>query len=78
MTLAQLQLRLTSYLDAEQRILQSQEYTVGQGGTARRNRRADLAEVRDEITRLNTQIASHPENSVARAVRRVRYLRPNC
>lgn len=78
MTLEQLQLRLTSYLDAEQRILQSQEYTVGQGGTARRNRRADLAEVRDEITRLNTQIAAHPENSVARAVRRVRYLRPNC
>ena len=78
MTLVHLQARLTSYLDAEQRILQSQEYTVGQGGTARRNRRADLAEVRDEITRLNVQITAHPDNTAARAVRRVRYLRPNC
>ena len=78
MTLAQLQSRLASYLDAETRILQSQEYSVGQGGTARRNRRADLAEVRDEIAKLNTQIAAHPDNAAARAVRRVRYLRPNC
>ena len=78
MTLVQLQTRLTSYLDAEQRILQSQEYTVGQGGTARRNRRADLEQVRAEITQLNVQIAAHPDNAAARAVRRVRYLRPNC
>lgn len=78
MTLVQLQTRLTSYLDAEQRILQSQEYTVGQGGSARRNRRADLEQVRSEITQLNTQIAAHPDNTAARAVRRVRYLRPNC
>ena len=78
MTLVQLQTRLTSYLDAEQRILQSQEYTVGQGGTARRNRRADLEQVRAEITQLNVQIATHPDNTAARAVRRVRYLRPNC
>lgn len=77
MTLAQLQARLAAYLDAENRILQSQEYTVGQGGTARRNRRADLAEVRAEIASLNTQIAAHPDNAAARAVRRVRYLRPN-
>ena len=40
------QQRLQQYLDAEARILQSQEYTVGQGGTARRNRRADLEQVR--------------------------------
>ncbi len=78
MTLAQLQSRLDAYLAAEARILQSQEYTVGQGGTARRNRRADLAEVRDEITKLQIQIAAHPDNTAARAVRRVRYLRPNC
>ena len=78
MTLVQLQARLASYLEAESRILQSQEYSVGQGGTARRNRRADLAEVRDEISKLNTQIAAHPDNMAARAVRRVRYLRPNC
>lgn len=78
MTLDQLQTRLASYLDAETRILQSQEYSVGQGGSARRNRRADLSEVRDEITKLNVQIAAHPENAAARSVRRVRYLRPNC
>ena len=78
MTLAQLQARLASYLAAETKILDSQEYQIGQSGNARRNRRADLSEVRDEITRLNTQIAAHPDNVAARAVRRVRYLRPNC
>lgn len=76
-TLVQLQTRLASYLAAEERILQSQEYTVGQGGTARRNRRAELAEVRAEISVLNTLIAAHPDNAAAPAVRRVRYLRPN-
>ena len=39
------QQRLDNYLAAEARILQSQEYAVGQGGTARRNRRADLEQV---------------------------------
>ena len=69
--LEQAQQRLQQYLDAEARILQSQEYVVGQGGTARRNRRADLEQVRagikecrDEITRLQP------------APRRVSYLRP--
>ncbi len=76
LTLAQLQARLTSYLEAEQRILQSQEYTVGQGGTARRNRRAELDSVRAQIDTLTVQIAAHPDNAAARAVRRVRYLRP--
>lgn len=78
MTLQQLQARLDAYLASELRILQSQEYTVGQGGTARRNVRADLAEVRDEIAKLTIQIAAHPDNTAARTVRRVRYLRPNC
>ena len=76
MTFAELQARLTSYLDAEQRILQSQEYTIGQGGTARRNRRADLSEVRAEITQLSAQMAAHPQNPANRNVRRVRQLRP--
>ena len=76
MTFEELQARLTSYLDAEQRILQSQEYTIGQGGTARRNRRADLAEVRAEITQLSAQMAAHPQNPANRNVRRVRQLRP--
>lgn len=78
MTLIELQTRLAAYLAAETRILQSQEYSVGQGGSARRNRRAELSEVRAEIAALSTQIAAHPDNTAARAVRRVRYLRPNC
>jgi hypothetical protein len=57
MTLEQLQQRLQAYLDAEARILQSQEYTIGDGGTARRNKRAELASVQAEITRLQTLIA---------------------
>ena len=76
MTLAQLQARLAGYLDAEDKLMQSQEYTVGQGGTARRNRRVDLSEVRAAIDALNVQIAAHPDNAAARAVARVRHLRP--
>jgi hypothetical protein len=76
MIFAQLQTRLTAYLDAEEKILQSQEYTVGQGGNARKNRRADLEQVRAEIAQLNSQIASHPDNPASRNVRRVRQLRP--
>ena len=55
--LADLRTRLQSYLDAEQRILQSQEYTIGNGGTARRNRRADLEQVRAGIADCEQQIA---------------------
>lgn len=76
LTLTQLQERLAAYMAAELRILQSQEYTVGQGGTARKNVRADLDVVRAQIDTLTTQIAAHPDNTAARAVRRVRYLRP--
>lgn len=76
MTLAELQTRLAEYRAAESKILQSQEYSVGNSGTARRTRRADLAEVRAEIARLDQQIAVHPDNPANRRVRRVRYLRP--
>lgn len=76
LTLPQLQTRLDAYLASEQLILQSQEYQIGHGGTGRRNRRADLSEVRAQIDMLTTQIAAHPDNAAARAVRRVRYLRP--
>jgi hypothetical protein len=76
MIFAQLQTRLTAYLDAEAKILQSQEYTVGQGGSARKNRRADLEQVRAEIAQLNNQMAAHPDNPANRNVRRVRQLRP--
>lgn len=73
MTLDELIARRASYLQAETRILESQEYQVGQGSTARRNRRADLAEVRDEITKLSAQISQL--QSAASGARRVRYIR---
>lgn len=73
-TLAELQTRQAAYLAAEAKALQSQEYTVGQGNTARRNRRADLAEIRAGLAEVNAQIATHPDNP-ARAPR-VRQLRP--
>lgn len=63
--------RLANYLAAEARILQSQEYTVGQGGTARRNRRADLEQVRAGIKECRDEIAR-----LQPVPRRVTYLRP--
>ena len=45
MTREELQDRLDAYLAAELRILQSQDYQVGDGATARRNRRADLEQL---------------------------------
>ena len=73
MTLEELIARRAAYLTAEAKILDSQEYQIGQGQTARRNRRADLAEVREEIARLNLQIGSLQR--AASGVRRVRYIR---
>lgn len=70
-SLDQAQQRLQQYLDAEARILRSQEYTVGQGGTARRNRRADLEQVRAGIKECRDEIAR-----LQPAPRRVTYLRP--
>ena len=61
-TLAELQTRKAAYLTAESRILESQEYTVGDGVIQRRNRRADLADVRAQIEQLDQQIAAHPES----------------
>ncbi|WP_234197124.1 DUF6148 family protein [Pseudacidovorax sp. NFM-22] len=74
MTLQQLRDRLSAYLAAETSILKAQEYQVGQGSTARRLTRADLSEVRDEIRRLQGEIAQ-AERSQAGG-RRVTYLRP--
>ncbi len=73
-TLEQLQQRLQQYLDAEARILQSQEYTVGQGFAARRNRRADLEQVRAGIADCQQQIAQL--QAVSARARRVIQLRP--
>ena len=66
--------RLANYLAAEARILQSQEYTVGQGGTARRNRRADLEQVQNGIKTVRAEIEQL--QAVASRARRVTYLRP--
>lgn len=73
MTLDELKARRASYLAAEAKILQSQEYQAGQGSTARKNRRADLSEVRAEIAALTAQI-DRLQNA-ASGVRRVRYIR---
>ena len=43
MSYADLTIRLGKYLEAETAVLKSQEYTIGQGQSARRLRRADLA-----------------------------------
>lgn len=68
------QQRLDAYLAAELRILQSQEYTVGQGGTARRNRRADLEQV--QIGIKAARLAIEQLQATASRARRVTYLRP--
>ncbi len=71
-TLQELQTRRQAYVDAEMRILQSQEYSVGDGSTARRNRRADLEQVRLAITELDGEIQ---RLQVATSGRRVMYIR---
>lgn len=48
-TLAQAEAKLTTWMDAEDKIAQGQEYQIG----ARRLKRADLAEVREQITYWN-------------------------
>lgn len=72
--LLQAEQRLASYLQAEQRILESQEYVVGDGGTGRRNRRAELETVRDAITQINSEIAQL--RAASQGTRRVFYINP--
>lgn len=74
MTRDELAARLAAYVAAEAKILKGQEYVIGQGETARRLRRADLAEVRKAITDLNTQIEDL--DNLAAGRRRVLYARP--
>lgn len=76
MTRDQLQARLDAYLAAETKILKGQEYVIGQGETARRLRRADLAEVRAEIASLSDKIEAIDNAAAGR--RRVLYARPGC
>lgn len=72
MTLEQLNDRLATYLAAESKVLQAQEYTIGQGSTARRLTRADLGEIRAAITALRSEI----EALSPTVRRRVLYARP--
>lgn len=65
--------RRDAYIAAELKILESQEYQIGSAGHARRNRRADLEQVRKQIDILNAQIA--PLQAAVAGVRRVRYFR---
>lgn len=58
MTLEQLQARLAKYREAEEKILEGQEYMIGDGVAQRRLRRPDLAEVRAEIRWIDQQITS--------------------
>lgn len=73
MTLLELQDRRAAYVAAELKILESQEYTIGDGVTNRRNRRADLEQVRLAIAQIDEQITSL-ENATSGA-RRILYLR---
>lgn len=75
MTLPELQARLVLYLAAEAKILQGQEYHIGQGTTGRRLRRADLAEVRREIDSLNAQILAAQGVAGTAPPRRILYIR---
>ena len=77
MTLQELKDQRALVYAAYTEALKSQEYQVGQGGTARRNRRADFEQLRLELQRLDSEIA-RMETAANPAVRRVRYLRPNC
>lgn len=73
MTLAELQEDLAAARASRLRILQSQEYVVGNGGMARRNRRAELEQVNALINDLQTQIAAAEAAQNGR--RRVLYIR---
>lgn len=73
-SLEQAEQRLQAYLIAERRILDSQEYMIGNGGTARRNRRADLEQVQNGIREVRAEIAQL--QTTAQRGRRVSYLRP--
>lgn len=72
--LQELRDRRDAYLAAEIKTLQSQEYVVGNSGTGRRNRQADLEVIRDGIKQINTEIAQLEAQTSGR--RRVYYVRP--
>ena len=64
--------------DAYLKSLKAQSTQVGSGHGARMLTRNTSDALKVELDDWSRQIAAHPDNTVARAVRRVRYLRPNC
>jgi hypothetical protein len=75
-TLAELQTRKAAYLVAETRILESQDYSIGDGVINRRNRRADLEQVRLAIKEIDAQIEALGGGATGpRQVRTVRVCR---
>lgn len=65
--------RRNAYLAAEAAILKRQEYSIDVDGGSRRVRYADLADVREQIDSLNSQIEK--AQGAASGRRRVRYIR---
>lgn len=76
-TLAELQTRRAAYAEAELKILKSQEYSVGQGGGRRMNRRAELEAVQNQIRELDQEIEKLQASSGAGARRSYRVI-PGC
>lgn len=73
-TLAELQTRKQQYLDAEAAILKSQDYTVSDGVIQRRNRRAELEQVRIAIADIDAQIDA--KTAAAAGQRRIHNIVP--
>lgn len=72
LTIDQLKARLTAYLAAEVKILEGQSYQIGD----RRLQRADLSEVRSEISRLEAQINQAERSAATGGRSSIRYARP--
>lgn len=72
-TLTELIARRDEYREAERKALKSQEYQIGSAGHARRNRMADLEQIRKQIDILDAQI-NQLQPKVA-GVRRAGYFR---
>jgi hypothetical protein len=77
-TLAELETDLAAARAARLRILDSQDYTVGDGVVQRRNRRAELSQVNDLIKDLTAQIAAQQPAATANSGRRILYGVPRC
>lgn len=74
-TEVELQTRLTAYLNAEAAILSgAQEYTIGNGSTARRLVRAELETIQRVIKEIRAELTAL--TAITTRARRVVYLRP--